>query len=44
MDPCRGIDGLRIALAIAAVVGSLASIPFLLSAQTLRADLALARA
>lgn len=44
LEPSYGPDGLRIALAIAAVVGSLAAIPFLLSARTLRADLALARA
>ncbi len=43
LEPDYGVDGLRVALAIAAVVGAAAAIFFLLSARTLRADLARVR-
>lgn len=43
LEPTYGAAGLRYALVIAAIVGSLAAIPFLLCARTLRADLERAR-
>ncbi|MDG2306277.1 MAG: MFS transporter [Candidatus Binatia bacterium] len=39
LEPTYGVDGLRVALTIAAVVGAAAAIFFLLSGRTLRADL-----
>lgn len=44
LEPGYGAAGLRYALVIAAIVGSLAAIPFLLCARTLRADLERVRA
>lgn len=44
LEPSYGVDGLRVALAIAAVIGATAAIFFLLSGRTLRADLDRVRA
>ncbi len=43
LEPDYGADGLRVALAIAAVVGSIATIFFALAARSLPADLARVR-
>lgn len=39
LEPSYGADGLRVALALAAVIGALAAVFFLLTGRTLRADL-----
>ena len=43
LEPDYGADGLRVALAIAGVVGSIATIFFALAARSLPADLARVR-
>ena len=40
LEPTRGADGLRVALTVAALVGALAGVFFLVCARTLREDLA----
>ena len=43
LEPSYGVDGLRVALALAATIGATAAIFFWLSGRTLRADLARVR-